>query len=298
MPTLYDIAKISSAEIEEYQKQGGIDLIGITTGFKDIDYALGGFRNDAYYSIGGSSGKGKSALALSMALAQARAGHKVWYASLEMSSSMLAIRFISAYTGIPSLLLERGRITDDQMKKVNAAVEDLAELEIQLDDESLTTTELEQALYDHTQKRDIDIVYADYSSLFKDNPGVSPFERESIVSGNLRALARKMDKPVVCLVQLNRNSLQRENSKPVLSDIKNSGQHEQDSQAVMFIHRPYVAQMMSEGLEPIAEEDAEIIVAKNRSGPAGITVDVVFEPKKMLWRDKSYEIVPPPRIMN
>lgn len=295
MPSLYEAATDTYSSIEEYQSVGGVDLIGITTGFGELDYILGGLRKDAYYTIAGSSGGGKSSLATSMILTQAKAGHSVYLASLEMSASMLALRLLAAHTGLNAMALERGRITKEQLKKVNQARKDMQDLDIFLDDECATTFELRQGMQSRAESSDIDILYADYTSLFKDNAS-SPFEKETNVSNELRGIAREADIPVVALAQLNRNSLQRENSRPILSDLKNSGQHEQNSQAVIFLHRPHIIAMNTENADPLDQEDAELLVPKNRSGPAPVTVDVLFEPKRMLWRDKLALKVDPPNL--
>lgn len=295
MPSLFEAATQSYEEIEKYQEMGGVDLLGVTTGFGELDYVLGGFRKDAYYTIAGRSGGGKSALATSMILYQAKAGNSVYLASLEMSAPMLATRLLASHAGVNALALERGRITKDQLKNVDRARKDMQDLDVFLDDESTTTEELKNSLYDRTQSKDVDIVYADYTSLFKDAAS-SPFEKETNVSNELRGIAREMDVPMVALAQLNRNSLQRESSKPILSDLKNSGQHEQNSQSVIFIHRPHIEAVYSGEAEPANEEDAELIVAKNRSGPSGVTIDVIFEPRKMLWRDKLMLVNDPPNL--
>lgn len=83
MPSLFEAATQSYEEIEKYQEMGGVDLLGVTTGFGELDYVLGGFRKDAYYTIAGRSGGGKSALATSMILYQAKAGNSVYLASLK-----------------------------------------------------------------------------------------------------------------------------------------------------------------------------------------------------------------------
>lgn len=296
MKTLFEAASTVVDEIESYQSQGGVDLIGIPTSFEELDYVTGGFRRDAYYVIGGRSGLGKSSIALSTALWQARKGINVWFTSLEMSAEMIALRLLSAATGINSMALERGRYPNDKVELVRKAKQEMAELSIIIDDTSTTTTELENNLQEYTQSKDVDILYADYTSLFRDS-FTSSFEKESFVADKLRGLARDMDIPTVGLVQLNRNSLQRENSRPIISDIRNSGQHEFHAHCVMFIHRPHIESVMVNGEEPAQIEDAEIIVAKNRQGPSGMTLEVAFEPRKMNWRDKGTSIVPPPNIV-
>jgi replicative DNA helicase len=295
VPKLYDAASAAFAEVEIRQALGGIDLIGIPTGFSDLDYALSGFRRDNMYTIASSSGGGKTALATSMSFAAARSGAHTVYTSLEMSASSMAIRIISGMTGIHALALEHGRLTKEQLDVVRTAVESLKDIHFTILDGSYTSEELIELGHKYKNKHGLDLFVCDYASLLRD-AGSSLYEKETNISLNMREMARRLDIPVVTLVQLNRNRVGRENPRPVPSDIKQTSGYEQDSSAVIFIYRPYIQKMLEEGLQPVdVEEDAELIISKNRHGPPG-SIQVNFYPKQMRWADKQSNIVNPPQL--
>lgn len=281
--------------IEPRQQAGGVDYIGIPTGFEMLDYNLGGLRSDSLYVLGGRSGIGKSAMAISMTMSMAKNGAKAWYTSLEMSADLVALRLLSSMTGIPAMALERGKLSNQQMDAVKEASLEFENLDVVIDDINNTTSAFESATREQKNEYGLDFAVADYASLFQDGGVDSLYEKETKVSLKMRDVARQLDIPVLCLVQLNRNMIGRESSKPILSDIKQTGGYEQDAAAVMFVHRPHLEAMYRDNADPVDEEDATLIVAKNRHGPVG-EIDILFEPKKMLWRDKTYQINEPPHI--
>lgn len=295
MPLLFDAATAVFEDVKERQARGGDMLMGLPTGFRDLDYALGGWRIDNMYTLGGPSGAGKTAAAVSMAIETCKAGHTIVYVSLEMSAGLMALRIISGETGIPALRLERGKISDDQLKQVEEAVERLQDYKFHVLDQSYTSKKLMEVAYGYKDKDELDFLIVDYASLLRNTDGVSLYEKETNISLDMREIARVAQIPVLTLVQLNRNRVGRENKKPVISDIKQTGGYEQDSSAVLFIHRPYVDKMLTEG-EPAVdkEEDALILLAKNRHGPANVEFNVDFYPKQMRWADKMVDDTPPP----
>src|SRR5690606_7651409 len=295
MIQLSNAAQALIKEVEPRQAVGGVDYIGIPTGFTTLDYNLGGFRNDSLYVLGGRSGIGKSSMAISAMLNMAKNGAKAWYTTLEMSADLVALRLLSSMTGIPAMALERGKISDQQMEAVKEAALEFEKLDVVVDDVNNTTTAFEEATKEQRNKHGLDFAVADYASLFQDGGTDSLYEKETKVSLKMRDVARQLDIPVLCLVQLNRNMIGRENSKPILSDIKQTGGYEQDAAAVMFVHRPHLEAMYRDNAAPVDAEDATLIVAKNRHAPVG-ELDVIFEPKKMVWRDKEVVINEPPPI--
>lgn len=295
MPLLFDAATQVYADVKERQERGGDTLMGLPTGFQDLDYALGGWRFDNMYTLGGPSGAGKTAAAVSMAIETCKAGHTIVYVSLEMSAGLMALRILSGETGIPALRLERGKIEDHQLKQVEEAVERLQDYKFHVIDDSHTSKSLMNAAYEYKDRDELDFLVVDYASLLRSEPGTSLYEKETNISLDMREIARVAKIPVLTLVQLNRNRVGRDNKKPVTSDIKQTGGYEQDSSAVMFIHRPYVDQMLTEGAPALdKEDDALIILAKNRHGPANVEFNVDFYPKQMRWADKIIDDNPPP----
>lgn len=295
MPLLFDAATSIFEDVKERQARGGDNLMGLPTGFRDLDYAIGGWRLDNMYTLGGPSGAGKTAAAVSMAIETCKAGHTIVYVSLEMSAGLMALRILSGETGIPALRLERGKIEDHQVKQVAEAVERLQDYKFHVLDNSYTSKKLMETAYEYKDKDELDFLVVDYASLLRSEPGVSLYEKETQISLDMREIARVAQIPVLTLVQLNRNRVGRDNKKPVISDIKQTGGYEQDSSAVMFIHRPYVDKMQIEGAPALdKEEDALILLAKNRHGPANIELNVDFYPKQMRWADKVLDDTPPP----
>lgn len=297
MIKIQDVLKQLNEDISERKEQGGVDLIGLPTGFSALDYSLGGLRNDALYIVGGQSGLGKSSLALSLALNNLEQGASVWYTTLEMSAEMLGFRLLSAFTGVPSMRLERGKITNSEFDLVREATEKLDKYKFMIDDRSTTSTEFKESVVQYKSDNGLDLAVVDYASLFHD-ASESLYSKETTVSLLMRDTARVCDIPVICLVQLNRNSVGRENSKPVLSDIKQTAAYAQDAQAVMFVHRPHLDKVYRNEAEPVSgnmPEDAQIILSKNRSGPPG-ELDVHFWPSLMLWKDKNTEITEPRNV--
>lgn len=288
---LYETAVELLGEIEERQVAGGVDLIGLPTGFETLDYILGGWRNDEMYSVGGATGSGKSSYCLSTARTVAKQGGSVFYLSLEMSAKLLALRTLSAMTGLPAMKVEKGLLSEVSMKELRHAVETFKDLPLYFFDRSTTSVDLATILSEQKNRRGLDFVIVDYIALLQDQ-GKSPYEKITEISKNLRGHARDFDIPLIAVSQLNRASLNREGGRPQLQDLKESGQIENDSGAVIFPFRPKV-ENEEEDRNPDVES-AELIVAKNRHGPANVTFPVEFLPKQMVWREAGGPIINPP----
>lgn len=287
---LYDVASELLHIVEKRQQEGGVSLIGEPTGFADLDDLIGGWRKNEMYAIGGRTGSGKSAFTLSTALNAARKGASAFYLSLEMSAHILALRTLSAMTGVPAMKIEKGQLHIDTLKQIQAAAETFSSLPIYFYDHPTTSTELETILNIHKNSNGLDIAVVDYLALLKDK-GNTPYERITNISINLRGLASTFDIPLLAVSQLNRSSMSRVSDRPLLQDLKESGQVENDAGAVIFPYRP--KNNDEENPNPDIER-AELIIAKNRHGPSEVSIEVEFLPKQMLWRPIQYEVKNPP----
>jgi replicative DNA helicase len=248
-------------------------LVGVPTGFIDIDRMLGGLQPSDLLIIAGRPGMGKTGFLLS-AVKNAALIHKKHVAifSLEMSNEQLVQRIIAQETGINSTALRSGKLAPEQWPLFTQAIEVLNETKIFLDDTpALTPIQLRTKARRLHLEYHLDLVVVDYLQLMTgDMRSNNRVQEVSDISRSLKILARELNVPVLAAAQLSRAVEQRTDKRPVLSDLRESGSLEQDADIVMFIYRPEVY-----------EEDtplknlAEIIIAKHRNGPTG-DVQLVF----------------------
>ena len=273
-------------EVEQRVEKGGVDLLGVPSGFRRLDDATLGFRKNAYYILGGRTSIGKTAAAVSMMRYIAEANYKVLYISLEMSSQLLAYRLLSSLSEVPTLSIETGKLQPDQLRRVRDAHEVLRTMSITLFDRSLSTVEMTGMLKQAQDKQGFDLLIIDYATLVRTpDPYASAYERVTTISDFIRHSARDLDVPILALAQLNREAERREDKTPVLSDLRDSGSLEQDAHAVILAHRPHYYAKLYEGAEPKnVEDDALLILAKNRQGPTG-RIPVHFIANRMEWID-------------
>jgi replicative DNA helicase len=281
-----------AADAKQRAERGGESIVGLPTGFYRLDQELGGLRPDALYVLAGRPGMGKSACALSIALHAARQGQNVLFVSLEMSASLLALRVLSMTTGIAAGRIERGALTDDEMARVQAARSDAASLPIAIWDEPTTSDDLADRVVEIQRNHGLGLLVVDYVSLLRDGGKNGETERVTRISNNLRNIARVGQLPVLALAQLNREADKRDNHKPVLSDLRDSGSLEQDAHAVLFVFRPQYYLLLQGESSHDEESDAEIIIAKNRQGRTG-TTRAVFVPGRTLWLQPEPKPSPP-----
>jgi len=248
-------------------------LVGVPTGFFDIDRMLGGLQPSDLLIIAGRPGMGKTGFLLS-ALKNAALTHKKHVAvfSLEMSNEQLVQRLIAQETGINSTKLRSGQLAADEWLLFTQAIEVLTDTHIFLDDTpALTPLQLRTKCRRLHLEYKLDLIVVDYLQLMTgDLRSNNRVQEVSDISRNLKILARELNVPVLAAAQLSRAVEQRSDKRPVLSDLRESGSLEQDADIVMFIYRPEVYE------EDTAFQNlAEIIVAKHRNGPTG-DVQLVF----------------------
>jgi len=257
------------------------DVMGVPTGFIDLDRMLGGLQKSDLLIIAARPGMGKSSWLNSVLMNAARQGQRVALFSLEMSNEQLVQRFVSGETNIPSEKLRLGRLDERDWARFVAATQHLSELQIFLDDTpALSTVELRTKARRLHLEFGLNLIMIDYLQLM-----TTPYRTEnrvqeiSYISRALKQLARELNIPVIAAAQLSRAVEQRNDKRPMLSDLRESGSIEQDSDVVMFIYRDaYYNPESPDG------NRAEILIAKHRNGPTG-TVDLVFIPELTQFRN-------------
>lgn len=252
----------------EYLTQNKTKLVGIPTGLSDLDRLLGGLQRSKMYTLAGRPGMGKSSLALNVGLQAAKKWAKrVALFSLEMDEESLVERAIAAETGIDSKRLEQGDIREEEWPALIEAVRLLSETSLYIDDTpALSVLELRGRARRLAAEQGLDLLIVDYLQLMRgDGKSENRTQEVSFISRMVKALARELTIPVLALSQLSRDVEKRNDKRPVLSDLRESGSIEQDSDVVMFVYRDDV-------YDPDTEfpNIAEIIVGKQRGGPTGV----------------------------
>lgn len=251
----------------EYLSQHQGEFLGVQSGFTDLDKLLGGFQRSDLIILAGRPSMGKTSLALSMALnAAKKQDQKIAIFSLEMSCEQLVQRFISAETGIDSQRLRLGLVADHEWPKFIQATGLLSELNIFIDDTpALSILEMRTKARRLASEHSLDMIVVDYLQLMRGSGrSENRVQEVSDISRGLKALARELNIPVLALSQLSRAVEARQDKRPILSDLRESGSIEQDADVVMFVYRE---DMYDENTKH--KNIAEVSIAKHRNGPTG-----------------------------
>ena len=251
----------------------GEDTYGVPSGFIDLDRLLGGMQPSDFLIIAGRPGTGKTAFMLSAAKNAAQTHKKhVAIFSLEMANEQLVQRLIAQETGIDTHRLRTGQLGEDEWPLFAHAIEVLGDTRIFLDDTpGLTPIQLRTKSRRLHMEFRLDLVLVDYLQLMSAGMRIENRVQEvSHISRNLKMLARELNVPVLAAAQLSRAVEQRADKEPQLSDLRESGSLEQDSDVVMFIHRPDLYDKDS-----LKQNVATIKIAKHRNGPTG-NVELIF----------------------
>lgn len=249
------------------------EMLGVPTGFKDLDKLLGGMQQSDLLIVAGRPGRGKTSLLLSMALNAAKIYKKrVAIFSLEMSTEQLVQRLVAQETGINSHRLRLGKLEDEEWPRFTQAISLLSDTGIYLDDTpAISALQLRTKCRRLNSEIKLDMIVVDYLQLMTGDLRVENRVQEvSYISRSLKALARELNVPVLTAAQLSRAVEQRSGQKPMLSDLRESGSIEQDSDVVMFLHHPD-----DWNEDPLKKSITEIVVAKHRNGPTG-SLELVF----------------------
>ena len=244
-------------------------LRGLPTGFTDFDKLTGGLRPGDLVIVAGRPSMGKTTLAVNMAeYAAVHQGTRASVAifSMEMPSEQVITRMLASVGGVPLTNLRSGRISDDDWVRITSATSQLSEAKIFIDETpALTPTELRARARRLKREHGLDLIVVDYLQLMQ-VPGTKENRATEIaeISRGLKVLAKELAVPVIALSQLNRSVEQREHKKPVMSDLRESGAIEQDSDMILLIYREevYDKNTTKKGI-------AEIDLTKHRNGEIG-----------------------------
>ena len=283
-------------------------LAGVTTGFRDMDSLLGGMHSSDLLILAGRPAMGKTALATNIAFNAAythkqthgEEGAVVGFFSLEMSSEQLAARILSEQSNISSNMMRKGELSDNEFSRLVMASQTLHQLPIFIDDTpSLTVGALRTRGRRLKRQYDLGLIIVDYLQLISGTSASRSdgrVQEVSEITRGLKTLAKELEVPVLALSQLSRQVENREDKRPQLADLRESGSIEQDADLVMFIYRDEyyleksepkqradesgekLGQRIANWEERLArvKNTAEVIVAKQRHGPVGM-VKMMFD---------------------
>lgn len=265
--------------IEDLHKNKGA-LRGLKTGFRDIDKKTAGFQKGDLIIVGARPAMGKTTFAQNLAYNIASINNKgVLFFSMEMAANEIIDRMISDVSGVDNWKMRTGNLSDEEFQKIGEALSEMDEIPIYIDDtSSMTIMELRnkarRAMHDH----DIGIVIVDYLQLIQGSDRYKGQRVQEVteISRGLKILARELEIPVVALAQLSRNVTGRDDPRPVLSDLRDSGSIEQDADLVMFLHRPDYYRQNDDNYEET--HITELLIAKHRHGAVG-KVELYFHPE-------------------
>src|SRR5437762_2525868 len=298
-----------------FQRDGS--LSGVATGLRDLDTKMGGLQASDLIIVAGRPGMGKTALATNIAYNVARGwrgevrsdgrietvnGGIVGFFSLEMSAEQLATRIIAEQSGIPSSMIRRGGINERDFEKIKDVAIELQHLPFFIDETGgLTVAQLAARARRLTRQKGLDLLVIDYIQLLQGSTRRAMegrVQEVTEITTSLKALAKELNVPVLALSQLSRQVENRDDKRPQLSDLRESGSIEQDADVVLFVFREeyYLANKEPRVGTPEYEKwqldmslvhgKAEVIIGKQRHGPTG-TVELQFEGQFTRFSDLS-----------
>ncbi len=308
-----------------FQRDG--KLSGIATGLDDLDRMMGGLQQSDLVILAGRPGMGKTALATNIGYNIAKAwrgeikpdGHTstvnggiVGFFSLEMSAEQLATRIIAEQTGIPANQIRRGGISESDFEKIKDYSIELQNIPLYVDETGgLSVAQLAARARRLKRQRGLDLLVIDYLQLLQGSTRRSAENRVqemTEITTKLKALAKELNVPILALSQLSRQVESRDDKRPQLSDLRESGSIEQDADVVLFVYREEYYHQMRKPLEAnrekfaewLAEADkvhgkAEVIISKQRHGPTG-TVELQFDAAVTRFSSLAREARLPERI--
>ena len=271
-----------------YHLENKSDVTGLPTGFADLDEKTAGLQQGDLVIVAGRPSMGKTALALNMAEHVAvKSGVPVAIFSMEMGATQLAMRLLGSIARVDQHLMRTGRLNDEEWSHLSTAMGKLHEAPIFIDETgALNALELRtRARRIHRQCGKLGLIVVDYLQLMSaSKDGENRATEISEISRSLKALAKELSVPVVALSQLNRALETRNEKRPMMSDLRESGAIEQDADVILLIYRDEVYYPE----KPDAKGKAEVIIAKQRNGPIG-TVNLTFLGQYTRFEDRARE---------
>ena len=319
----FENALLASIEMASAAFSRDGSLSGISTGLVDLDRQLGGLHRSDLIILAGRPSMGKTSLATNIAFHVAKQfkkekddngiektvdGGVVGFFSLEMSSEQLATRLLAEQSGVSSHHIRRGDITAAQYEHIRDSADEIIQIPLHIDDTGgLSIGALSARARRLKRQRGLDCIVVDYLQLLTGGAGMNNntnrVQEVSMITQGLKALAKELDVPVLALAQLSRQVEQRDDKRPQLSDLRESGSIEQDADVVMFVYREeyYLSRTEPSEDDVAAHEEwmakmeklhgkAEVIIGKQRHGPIG-TVALSFQPnltKFGNWVEEDY----------
>jgi replicative DNA helicase len=280
----------------------GKHMTGVPSGYADMDDLLNGLQPGELLILAARPSMGKTALALNMMEQMALAGHPTAMFSLEMSKQQLVQRMVCARGRIDSQRLRRNMLKEDDYDRLLAACGDLSEAPIYIDDTpGLSLLQLRSKGRRLKDRFGIKAIIVDYLQLMSAGGRVESRQLEvSEISRGIKAMARELEVPVLCLSQLNRAAEQREGHRPRMSDLRESGAIEQDADVILMLHREeYYHKGDHDWVEqnPDKAAIAEVIVAKQRNGPTGV-ITLGWNSESTRFQDLSRATAPTGKVVS
>lgn len=268
------------AQIEDIHEHKG-KLLGLPTGFTDLDKLLSGLKKTDFIIIAARPSMGKTAFALNIAsyLAVKKNVPLVFF-SLEMSSTQLLQRIFSSYGIIPYEDMKTGNLSNAEWDQLIKITDDVAASQLVINDTvGLNVMNIRSIARKLKQEKNIELIIIDYLQLIQSTKRENRNQEISEISRSLKLLAKELDIPIIALSQLSRSVELRQNKKPLLSDLRESGSLEQDADIVMFLYR-------EDYYEPETENKniTDVIIAKHRNGPID-TIQVFFHKDYVRFQD-------------
>lgn len=261
---LVDVVQETVAYVDQVSKRGQT-LVGIPTGYRDLNTLLGGWQRSDLIIVGARPSMGKTAFAIGSVLAAAREGYRVGVLSIEMSDRQVGLRLHGMAGSIDVHALNTGSLTAHGWTLFAATAQELESLPVHIDDSCVVTVEGIAAKARQLQARNgLDLLVVDYLGLLQCEDADTVQQGIADASRKLKLLAKELNIPVIVLSQLSRACESRPDKRPMLSDLRDSGAIEQDADVVLFLyrHEVYVRDTEEKGI-------AEVLVRKHRNGPIG-----------------------------
>lgn len=295
--------------IKEMKSRGNSMLVGVDTGFVDLNKMTTGFGKGDLVIIAARPAMGKTSFVLNTVSNLIAQGKGVAFFSLEMPSEQLMLRLLSIQTSIPLQKLRVGDMNDDEWARLYSAIESINSAKLFVDDSgSVNINQLRSKLRKLKSRHpEIELAVIDYLQIMQGLGNQDRHLQVSDISRGLKMLARELNIPIVALSQLNRTLEARNDKRPMLSDIRESGSIEQDADIILFVYRDDVylykeekerekaAKLKGDAFTPTYmekdEEEAEIIIGKQRNGPTG-HIKLIFQKKLTRFVDYNKAQVP------
>jgi replicative DNA helicase len=265
------------AELEELRDRRG-PVLGLSTGFLDLDDLLGGLQSGQLYVVAGRPSMGKTSLAMTIiehVAVRKEEVKPVLFFSLEMDAKLITKQMLCSRAHVDANLIRTARFSDEEYQRLLTVADDFHPAKILIDDSAdLSALEVRTRARRFKAREGLALVVVDYLQKMHATKGARPAETRQLeiamISSHLKSMAKELGVPVIALAQLNRAAEGREDRRPLLADLRESGTIEQDADAVMLLYR-------DEYYHPDSEHKGicEVIVAKNRTGPTG-TVELAF----------------------